>query len=386
MDVARCADMFGSGGSQRLHQRLYSQRVQANESLPVRNGTSTGQRPRKAATRMMRIPQLSHALIAALAMQLGWTILPDASPARAQSTLPPPGDVDVNLEALGLRGGPAPAGGTVVLRYPGSQTATREVPRLRYPDVPAPAPRPAEAAARATVHTPPRQQPQPQPQQQAAPAQPDRADTTSDAKAVTVPAPAPASPARPQPASEPRAEAAPQTAEAPPVPPVPESAPESAPEPAPASSAAAAPAPAPSAPQQVPPQAEPPAQPLDPRARVAALTPPQADLPQAEPAPAIARIAFDGEAAAIVGPARSELDAVADGLRFDPRRIELRAYAGTPGDKSSEARRLSLKRGLAVRMYLIDQGIDPRRIDVRALGGIADTGAPDRVDIAWSGT
>jgi outer membrane protein OmpA-like peptidoglycan-associated protein len=61
-------------------------------------------------------------------------------------------------------------------------------------------------------------------------------------------------------------------------------------------------------------------------------------------------------------------------------RIELRAYGGTRGDKGSDARRLSLKRALAIRQVLIDDGVNAGRIDVRAMGG-AENGPEDRVDI-----
>lgn len=63
--------------------------------------------------------------------------------------------------------------------------------------------------------------------------------------------------------------------------------------------------------------------------------------------------------------------------------VELIAYGGAPGDKSSNARRLSLKRALAVRQALIVDGVPADRIDVHALGGVpaGDNGATDRVDI-----
>jgi outer membrane protein OmpA-like peptidoglycan-associated protein len=61
-------------------------------------------------------------------------------------------------------------------------------------------------------------------------------------------------------------------------------------------------------------------------------------------------------------------------------RIELEAFGGKPNDRSSEARRLSLKRALIVRQLLIDEGVPSDRIDVRAMGG-ANDGSPDRVDI-----
>jgi outer membrane protein OmpA-like peptidoglycan-associated protein len=62
-------------------------------------------------------------------------------------------------------------------------------------------------------------------------------------------------------------------------------------------------------------------------------------------------------------------------------RVELQAFGGAKGDKGSDARRLSLKRALAIRQVLIDDGMSPDRIDVRAMGGVDDTGPTDRVDV-----
>ena len=68
-------------------------------------------------------------------------------------------------------------------------------------------------------------------------------------------------------------------------------------------------------------------------------------------------------------------------LEAGAARVQLEAYGGMPGDKSSDARRLSLKRALAVRQLLIDDGVPSGRIDVRAMGGIDDKGPVDRVDV-----
>jgi outer membrane protein OmpA-like peptidoglycan-associated protein len=68
-------------------------------------------------------------------------------------------------------------------------------------------------------------------------------------------------------------------------------------------------------------------------------------------------------------------------LEAGASRVQLQAYGGVPGDKSSDARRLSLRRALAVRQLLIDDGIPSSRIDVRAMGGIDDKGPSDRVDV-----
>ena len=72
---------------------------------------------------------------------------------------------------------------------------------------------------------------------------------------------------------------------------------------------------------------------------------------------------------------------LATALEAGASRVQLEAYGGTPGDKSSDARRLSLKRALAVRQLLIDDGVPSTRIDVRAMGGVNDKGPTDRVDV-----
>jgi outer membrane protein OmpA-like peptidoglycan-associated protein len=72
---------------------------------------------------------------------------------------------------------------------------------------------------------------------------------------------------------------------------------------------------------------------------------------------------------------------VSTALEAGASRVQLEAYGGAPGDKSSDARRLSLKRALAVRQLLIDNGVPSNRIDVRAMGGVDDKGPDDRVDV-----
>jgi outer membrane protein OmpA-like peptidoglycan-associated protein len=65
----------------------------------------------------------------------------------------------------------------------------------------------------------------------------------------------------------------------------------------------------------------------------------------------------------------------------DNGRVQLMAYAGSRGEKTSDTRRLSLKRALVIRQLLIDDGIPSERIDVFALGGADDDGPLDRVDV-----
>lgn len=104
------------------------------------------------------------------------------------------------------------------------------------------------------------------------------------------------------------------------------------------------------------------------------------------PAPQSAnhRLRFEGNTADILGGARDELELVAMELMRHDDRIEIQAFAGAAGDVSSEARRLSLKRALNVRKFLVERGVLQSRIDVRALGGTRDSGPANRVDILLS--
>jgi len=51
------------------------------------------------------------------------------------------------------------------------------------------------------------------------------------------------------------------------------------------------------------------------------------------------------------------------------------------GSVVPDARRLSLKRALAIRQVLIDAGVSSTRINVHAEGGVDDSGPADRVDV-----
>ena len=68
-------------------------------------------------------------------------------------------------------------------------------------------------------------------------------------------------------------------------------------------------------------------------------------------------------------------------LESGATQIQLQAYGGAPGDKGSEAKRVSLRRALAIRQLLIDNGVPSGKIVTRAMGGVTDGGEADRVDI-----
>lgn len=113
------------------------------------------------------------------------------------------------------------------------------------------------------------------------------------------------------------------------------------------------------------------------------MTRPAGVLPA--PEAALLRLQFAPDEAVLSAPGLAQLNDFAASFKARGGRIGLNSYAGNPGDTGSNARRLSLKRVLAVREALIAQGIDPLRMEVHALGGVRDAGPPDRVDIVKSG-
>jgi outer membrane protein OmpA-like peptidoglycan-associated protein len=94
-------------------------------------------------------------------------------------------------------------------------------------------------------------------------------------------------------------------------------------------------------------------------------------------------IAFGAGSASLPDDAAATLKAAADLLKADNSlRVQIKAYATGEKDNESKARRLSLSRALGVRSVLIKEGVQPTRIDVRALGSQVPDGAADRVDLS----
>jgi outer membrane protein OmpA-like peptidoglycan-associated protein len=191
----------------------------------------------------------------------------------------------------------------------------------------------------------------------------------------------------------PTASAMPPTLAAPPPPPAPTPAPAPAPVPAPT------PAPVKAGPMALGPTP---------------VSPPPASIPAPAPAPApaasaqsagtplaltaqpsapegaqavtamenLSRISFDKDSARLPDGARDNLAHLASRMTEDATlEVQLLAYAAGDEENASKARRLSLSRALAVRSFLIDQGVRSTRIEVRALGNKVPDGSPDRVDI-----
>lgn len=90
---------------------------------------------------------------------------------------------------------------------------------------------------------------------------------------------------------------------------------------------------------------------------------------------------FDDGSASISDAARGPLEELSAKMKENENlRVQLLAFAGGTSETASQARRLSLSRALAVRSYLISQGVRSTRMDVRALGNKAESGPADRVD------
>ncbi|HIJ63071.1 MAG TPA: OmpA family protein [Rhodospirillaceae bacterium] len=182
--------------------------------------------------------------------------------------------------------------------------------------------------------------------------------------------PAPAQPpakAEPTPAPPPKAELPPPPkAEAPPPPPPPPAKVEAPPPPAPSPVVVA------------PPAAPPP--PV-----IAAASPQETRLPPPPAAPggdAAPFILFEKDQARLPDDARASLTRLAGRMAAEPTvEVQLLAYAEGDENSASKARRLSLSRALAVRSFLIDQGVRSTRIEVRALGNKVSDGPSDRVDL-----
>ena len=118
-----------------------------------------------------------------------------------------------------------------------------------------------------------------------------------------------------------------------------------------------------------------------------ASVPLPAPKPSFEAAPAdpalLARIDFTPAATELSPAGRRSLAELAGRLRGAPEApVAIRAYAGAAGDGMS-ARRVSLGRALAVRSFLISEGVSSARLSVQAFDASAAEGPAERVDISW---
>ncbi len=372
----------------------------------------------------------------AMAMVAGVGLISAAGvPALAQTAGFDSGDPAVTVDLSVLNGGSsgpgtasAPSSGAFTgrLRMPGAEmpvsrlyvkprneatTAPSRTERLAATSGKGPVMPPVKAPASAlrvpaVVH--------PTAPQATAPAQPRRPAQAAPAPAAPTKAqdiasaPPPAAVEKPQSltaAPKPPAVEKPQVAVAAPKPPVSPVAPPppaiekpqaAAPAPKPQAAPAAPPPPVVEKPQAPAPQTPavavpaPPPPPAADAGRVAAATPTpsaveQAALPKAgkaTPGGDALKVVFETEEAKLSEQARGELKTMVQGiLDKSDLRVQLLAYAGGEALSSSKARRLSLSRALAVRSYLIENGLRSTRIDVRALGDKTTEEPLNRVDV-----
>jgi outer membrane protein OmpA-like peptidoglycan-associated protein len=140
------------------------------------------------------------------------------------------------------------------------------------------------------------------------------------------------------------------------------------------------------------PEAPPPAAAAPSTQTIAAVTPAAAPVAAARANATLARasvlagyataaeLKFESGQDALTPESQASLDQLAQSFKAAGMRVQLAAYSGPPGNNSSDARRLSLKRALAVREYLAGQGVQKLMVNIAAFGGPA-LGATDRVDV-----
>lgn len=131
-----------------------------------------------------------------------------------------------------------------------------------------------------------------------------------------------------------------------------------------------------------------PAEPAVPAPAISEPMPEPESLPEAAatvPAASDLSLEFTGNGSDLAPQAEAKLKNIVKQMQqMGETRLQVRAYAtGEDGSKSS-ARRISLSRALAVRSYLMDAGIKPTRVDVRALGTETDRSPLDRVDLIFA--
>jgi outer membrane protein OmpA-like peptidoglycan-associated protein len=117
--------------------------------------------------------------------------------------------------------------------------------------------------------------------------------------------------------------------------------------------------------------------------RVATL---ESGIPRGAGAEPALTLSFAPGSAALSQQSRETLERFANAFAARSGRLEITSYANSGDGTASAARRLSLKRALAVREVLLAQGVEPTRMDVRALGGSHGvTGDPNRLELAIEG-
>lgn len=94
---------------------------------------------------------------------------------------------------------------------------------------------------------------------------------------------------------------------------------------------------------------------------------------------------FPGNSSDLTAESQKKLDAVIRQMgEMIEGRLQVRGYATGEDGSQSSARRIALSRALAVRSYMMDKGIKPTRVDVKAAGKETDRQPLDRVDLIFA--
>jgi outer membrane protein OmpA-like peptidoglycan-associated protein len=113
-------------------------------------------------------------------------------------------------------------------------------------------------------------------------------------------------------------------------------------------------------------------------------SPPAEEKTPAVPTLSDLSLEFSGTASDVTPELAQKLNAVVAQMKeSEDLRLQVRAFAGGEDGNTSSARRISLARALSVRGWLMDHGIQPNRVDVRALGAGSDRSPLDRVDLVF---
>ena len=85
--------------------------------------------------------------------------------------------------------------------------------------------------------------------------------------------------------------------------------------------------------------------------------------------------------------AKATLSTLAAQLKQNPAlRVNFLAYAQADDTQQSRSRRIALRRGFNARIYLINEGIDSLRMNIKAMGSNGAGDQPNRVDIVLTGS
>lgn len=96
-------------------------------------------------------------------------------------------------------------------------------------------------------------------------------------------------------------------------------------------------------------------------------------------------LSFTGNSSDLTAEAQRKLNGVINQMDDTIEgRLQVRGYATGEDGSQSSARRIALSRTLAVRSYLMDHGVSPARVDVRAMGSETDRSPLDRVDLIFA--